>query len=101
MGKSVVIIGGGIAGLSAANELLRNGCTITLLEAKDRFGGRIHTLHENKLPIELGAEFVHGKSKPLLKAIRIAGLSMHDVPKINRLFEKGKHQPIKIWETVS
>lgn len=100
MGKSVVIIGGGIAGLSAANELLRNDCTVTLLEAKDRFGGRIRTLHENKLPIELGAEFVHGKSKPLLKAIRAARLSMHEVPTNNRLFEKGKLRPIKIWETV-
>ena len=100
MAKSVVIIGGGIAGLSAAYELLQNHCTVTLLEAKDRFGGRIHTLRENNLPIELGAEFVHGKSKPLLKAIRTAGLSTHDVPEANQLFEKGKLRPVKVWETV-
>lgn len=100
MGKSVVIIGGGIAGLAAANELLRNGCIVTLLEAKDRFGGRIHTLHEGTLPVELGAEFVHGKSKPLLKAIRAAGLSTHEVSGGNRLFEGGKFRRVDIWGKV-
>jgi monoamine oxidase len=100
MGKSVIIIGGGIAGLSAANELLRNGCTVTVLEAKKRFGGRMHTIREGKLPIELGAEFIHGKSKPLLNAIRAAALSMHEVPDSNRLFEHGKLKSIQIWETV-
>jgi monoamine oxidase len=101
MAKSVIIIGGGVAGLSAANELLRNGCVVTLLEAKQRFGGRMHTIRQGKLPIELGAEFIHGKSKPLLHAIRAAGLSMHEVPDSNQLFENGKLKPIQIWDKVS
>jgi monoamine oxidase len=101
MGKSVIIIGGGIAGLAAAKELLLKNCTVTLLEAKERFGGRIHTIREGTLPIELGAEFIHGKSKPLLKTIREAGLSMHDVPGSNRVFRNGKLQPVKIWDKVS
>jgi monoamine oxidase len=100
MAKSVIIIGGGIAGLSAAHELLRHGCTVTVLEAKKRFGGRIHTIREGTLPIELGAEFIHGKSKALLSAIRSAGLSTHEVPDSNQLFEKGKLRPIQIWDTV-
>jgi monoamine oxidase len=100
MAKSVIIIGGGIAGLAAANDLLKHDCTVTVLEAKERFGGRIHTLHEGALPVEMGAEFIHGKSKPLLDAIRAAGLSMHDVPARNQLFENGKLEPVKIWETV-
>jgi len=100
MGKSVIIIGGGIAGLSAASELLRNDCTVTVLEAKKRLGGRIHTIREGRLPIELGAEFIHGKSKTLLNAIRAADLSTHQVPDSNQLFEKGKLKPIQIWDTV-
>jgi monoamine oxidase len=100
MGKSVIIIGGGIAGLSAANELLKHGCTVTVLEAKNRFGGRIHTIREGTLPIELGAEFIHGKSKALLNAVRAAGLSTHEVPDSNQLFEKGKLKPVQIWDTV-
>src|SRR5215471_19290384 len=101
MGKSVVIIGGGIAGLSAAHELLQNGCTVTVLEAKDRFGGRIHTIRDGNAPIELGAEFIHGKSKPLLDAIDKAGLTTREVPDAHRLSENGKLQPINIWETVA
>ncbi len=100
MAKSVIIIGGGIAGLSAARELLRGGCVVTVLEAKKRFGGRMHTIREGTLPIELGAEFIHGKSKPLLNAIREAGLSTHDVPDSYRLFENGKLKPIRIWDQV-
>lgn len=101
MPKSVVIIGGGVAGLSAANELLQNGCTVTVLEAKDRFGGRIHTTREGDLPIELGAEFIHGKSKPLLNAIRTAGLSIDEVPARHQLFENNQFEPIRIWDKVS
>jgi monoamine oxidase len=100
MAKSVVIIGGGIAGLSAAADLLRNNGTVTVLEAKERFGGRIHTIRESALPIELGAEFVHGKSKALFHSIHAAGLSTHDVPAKNQLFQDGKLQPVEIWETV-
>ena len=98
---SVVVVGAGIAGLSAADELLQNGCTVTVLEAKERFGGRSHTIHQGTLPIELGAEFVHGKSKALLNAIHSAGLSMHDVPGDNQLFENGKLEPIEIWDKMS
>lgn len=101
MPMSVVIVGGGIAGLSAANELLQNGCTVTVLEAKDRFGGRIHTIRQGALPVELGAEFIHGKSKPLLNAIRAAGLSIDSVPGRQQLFENNQLQPVSIWDRVS
>lgn len=100
MGKSVIIIGGGIAGLAAANHLLRNDCTVTVLEAKNRFGGRIHTVCDGALPIELGAEFIHGKSEPLLKAIRDAKLSTHDVSGRSRLFENGKLRSINLWDKI-
>src|ERR1041385_766812 len=73
--QEVIIIGGGIAGLGAATVLLRAGRAVTILEAKSRLGGRIHTVHDGPLPIELGAEFLHGRSPPLLRAIEAAGLS--------------------------
>jgi monoamine oxidase len=100
MGKSVIVIGGGIAGLSAANELLKKGCTVTVLEAKDRFGGRVHTVREGPLPIELGAEFVHGKSKPLLDTIRAAGLTLDEVPAQTRIYENGELKPLQVWDEV-
>jgi monoamine oxidase len=59
----VLIIGAGVAGLAAAYELSRAGVNVIVLEARDRIGGRIYTLHDESspLPIELGAEFIHGR----------------------------------------
>lgn len=42
--KNIVILGGGLAGLSAAYELQGAGHNITLVEAKKGFGGRVHTI---------------------------------------------------------
>jgi monoamine oxidase len=57
-----LIVGAGAAGLAAAAELSRNRGTVCVLEARDRVGGRMFTRHEPgvTLPIELGAEFIHG-----------------------------------------
>ena len=58
----VVIIGAGAAGLMAARELVRAGKRVVVLEASHRVGGRVLTLFEPRagMPMELGAEFVHG-----------------------------------------
>jgi monoamine oxidase len=58
----VIVIGAGAAGLIAAGELVAAGQRVTLLEARDRIGGRIWTRRETgvAVPIELGAEFIHG-----------------------------------------
>lgn len=72
--KQVIIIGGGISGLAAASRL--KGCNVTLLEAKDRLGGRIHTIRSGNQIVEFGAEFVHGQNKTLLQLIEEAGLKI-------------------------
>jgi monoamine oxidase len=61
-----LIIGGGIAGLTTARHLTEAGLRVTLLEARDRLGGRIYTQNTAKFPVELGAEFVHGRSEEIL-----------------------------------
>lgn len=99
--RSALIVGGGIAGLAAAAELAGHHFSTTVLEAKNRFGGRIHTLHEDGVPIELGAEFVHGRSQALLHAIGEAKLSTRPVPEKNRLYENDQFREVKIWEIVS
>ncbi|HYJ11939.1 MAG TPA: FAD-dependent oxidoreductase, partial [Polyangiaceae bacterium] len=62
----VVVVGAGAAGLSAARLLTKHGLGCLVLEASSTIGGRIRTLRlpEWELPIELGAEFVHGKPAP-------------------------------------
>jgi monoamine oxidase len=61
---NTVIIGAGASGLAAAAELARAGRSAVVLEARERIGGRIWSHHEPGLPVpvELGAEFIHGRS---------------------------------------
>jgi monoamine oxidase len=76
----VIVVGAGMAGLAAARRLAEAGLRVTLLEARDRIGGRILTIrspHE-KLPIELGAEFIHGRPPELLDLIHEAGLTLFE-----------------------
>jgi monoamine oxidase len=77
----VIIVGAGVAGLAAAEQLDRAGLRILLLEARDRIGGRICTRHDpaSTVPIELGAEFVHGKPAELLRLIRRARLPLREM----------------------
>ncbi|HMB96048.1 MAG TPA: FAD-dependent oxidoreductase, partial [Tepidisphaeraceae bacterium] len=78
----VIIIGAGAAGLTAASNLTAAGKKILLLEARDRIGGRIHTLHDPQwpVPIECGAEFVHGSPAETLQIVSAASLAIYDVP---------------------
>jgi phytoene dehydrogenase-like protein len=78
----VVIIGAGATGLAAARILTAAGRSVLIVEARNRIGGRIHTLHDPKLngPIELGAEFVHGRPEVTWQLIRQAGLKALDLP---------------------
>ncbi|HEU5396978.1 MAG TPA: FAD-dependent oxidoreductase, partial [Verrucomicrobiae bacterium] len=98
--KKVVVIGGGIAGLAAARELARNEFAVTVLEAKNRFGGRIHTVHDGPIPVELGAEFLHGENPAVRRLLEEANLSTETVPDRNRIFTDGKFKETKIWDIV-
>ena len=101
MPQSAVVLGGGVAGLTAAIELLSRGWRVTILEAKERLGGRVHTVHHGKIPIELGAEFVHGKDPALADLIRQAKLSTQKVSEENRWFKNGRLEPVPLWDRIS
>lgn len=59
MSLRVVVVGAGLAGLAAADALLDAGADVTVLEARDRVGGRVHSRAlANGAVVELGAEFV-------------------------------------------
>ena len=76
----VLIIGAGAAGLCAAQALTAAGRKVTILEARDRLGGRIFT-HSGpaQVPIELGAEFVHGRPAEIFHLARQAGLQLQEL----------------------
>lgn len=72
----VIIIGAGAAGLMAAYTLVKAGKKVTVLEARNRIGGRIHTINNQNFssPTEMGAEFVHGNLTVTLNLLKEAGI---------------------------
>ncbi|MGX5696444.1 flavin monoamine oxidase family protein [Agromyces soli] len=55
-----IVVGAGIAGVTAARILAESGRRVVVLEARDRIGGRMHTDRGAGYPIDLGASWVHG-----------------------------------------
>jgi protoporphyrinogen oxidase len=86
----------GAAGLAAARELSYASLEATVIEARSRIGGRIFTVHHpnSPLPIELGAEFVHGEPEQLLKVIQTAKLILDVLPDNHHSSRKGAFSPI-------
>lgn len=76
--SDVIVLGAGAAGLGAAERLVRAGLRVTVLEARDRVGGRVHTVLDpfTGTPLEMGAEFLHGKPPTLLKLAKRENLTV-------------------------
>lgn len=79
--EHIVIVGAGAAGLMAARALARTGKRVTILEARDRCGGRIHPLPASEFgyAADGGAEFVHGEAPVTRGLAREAGLSVRTI----------------------
>lgn len=76
----IIVIGAGAAGLSAANVLSKSGHEVIVLEARDRIGGRIFTSREGNfsVPIENGAEFIHGDLPHTQALAKASGASLRE-----------------------
>ncbi|WP_164674445.1 flavin monoamine oxidase family protein [Spirulina subsalsa] len=79
---SVLVVGAGMAGLTAAYRLKQAGVRVDMIEARGRVGGRIQTLHNalgSGIPVELGAEFIDSDHLALLTWAEELGLEVVDI----------------------
>ena len=72
--KHIVVIGAGIAGLTAAYRLQQAGHSVQVLESNAKVGGRMITIHWQGLAIDPGAEFVTGADKLLFDIVHQLGI---------------------------
>jgi monoamine oxidase len=82
-----IVVGAGVAGLTAARLLAGAGEGVLVLEARDRVGGRLHTDRSDGLATDLGASWIHGiDDNPLVDVVRAFGMPMAE-------FTVGSFQP--------
>ncbi|EON75744.1 hypothetical protein ADIS_3776 [Lunatimonas lonarensis] len=75
IGKSVVVVGAGVAGLASARELSRLGFSVTVLEAQSTVGGRLRTNRSLGLAFDEGASWIHGSTgNPITSLARESGV---------------------------
>jgi len=80
--KKIIVIGAGLAGLSAAYELTRLGHDVTILEARTRPGGRVFTIREpfsDNLYAEAGAQYVPESHELTMKYVKLFNVPLIEV----------------------
>lgn len=89
--SNIIILGAGLSGLTTAYILHKQGIKATLLEARNRIGGRIHTLNkENNAPLELGATWLGKKHLHLNNLLVELGIDIFP----QELGKKAIYEPI-------
>jgi polyamine oxidase len=86
-GERILVLGAGMAGISAARVLADTGFSVTVLEARDVAGGRIRTDSSLGAPVDLGASFIHGsKGNPLVALANRYGIATYDTDQTEDLY---------------
>jgi monoamine oxidase len=82
----VAVVGGGLAGLTAARELGRRGRNVLLLEARDRLGGRAWVSSFAGVDVEMGGAFIHWTQPHIWAEVTRYGLDIVELPEPDRAF---------------
>nr|XP_008105637.1 PREDICTED: amine oxidase [flavin-containing] A [Anolis carolinensis] len=93
----VVVIGAGISGLSAAKLLSESGLKVVVLEARDRVGGRTHTIRNKQVNyVDVGGAYVGPTQNQILRLAKELGIETYkvDVDDAGILHTNGKSYPL-------
>jgi monoamine oxidase len=98
--SSVIVIGAGFAGLAAANYLKKKNLHVTVLEARNRIGGRVHSFEipNENLVIELGAEWVGNSHERIISLCDEFKLELFNNQFETDLVYKGKYYGRNQWQ---
>ena len=98
--SSVIVIGAGFAGLSAANYLKKKKLKVTVLEARNRIGGRVYSFNipDENLVIELGAEWVGKSHQRLIEMCDQFKLELQNNQFESHLLYRGKYHGKGQWK---
>src|SRR5262245_35086604 len=102
--RNAVIVGGGLAGLTAAYELSRGGWGVTVLEADTRVGGRVHTVQLGGQHAEGGGEYIDTGHTSIRAYVNRFGLSLEDARRGFRgtedlVLRRGRRKALEAVET--
>jgi monoamine oxidase len=98
--SSVVVIGAGFSGLAAAHQLKKKGLKVTVLEARNRIGGRVHSfdIPNENMVVELGAEWVGKSHERLIQMCDEFKLELFNNQFESHLLYKGKYYGKGQWK---
>ena len=108
----VGVVGAGLSGLRSADVLLQRGFRVTILEARDRLGGRVHQVRlPNGHLIDMGANWVHGtEDNPMLNLAKETDTAVEGFDHPPQMFdEEGEPIPadearffsVMMWEIIA
>jgi len=102
MPPDVLILGAGVAGVSAALDLSRAGLRVEIIEGRERIGGRIFTQFDPTLnhAVDLGAEFIHGLAPEIWLPLQEHDLNVTEVEGDFWCSTNGKLEPCRFFRDV-
>jgi predicted NAD/FAD-dependent oxidoreductase len=99
----VAIVGAGVSGLRCAEVLLRSGVRVTIYEARNRIGGRVHQQRSGGYLMDMGPNWIHGnEGNPIVKLAQQTETATMHPPEVTSIFDTtGRQLPEDVAEEIA